>query len=214
MSCGSNSSASLKRWLQPYQLLLCPYQCPYQLLICKPYQPGGTFSASTVTMPRSTIPIDPVSCRRHNLDCENLWRRTVNLRRPERARNEGKTGPETLDDTRCTTFKQRINYMTETLSRETSHGIPFNTAYQSAINFQALIGTNLVTWNPRIRNQRNLRTSPCEQSRTHTVTAPCSCPLRSDNRAVLFENWRFRTANWDCRLSNSLTLCRTGLPRS
>ena len=30
----------------------------------------------------------------------NLWRRTVNLRRPERARNEGTTGPKRLDDTR------------------------------------------------------------------------------------------------------------------
>ena len=34
----------------------------------------------------------------------NLWRRTVNLRRPERAWNEGSTGPKRLDDTRCKTY--------------------------------------------------------------------------------------------------------------
>ena len=32
-----------------------------------------------------------------------LLRRTVHLRRPDRARNEGSTGPKRLDDTRCTT---------------------------------------------------------------------------------------------------------------
>ena len=32
----------------------------------------------------------------------NMWRRTVNFRRPERARNEGYTGPEGLNDTQCT----------------------------------------------------------------------------------------------------------------
>ena len=37
----------------------------------------------------------------------NLWRRTVDLRRPDRARNEGTTGPRRLDDTRCTTYKRR-----------------------------------------------------------------------------------------------------------
>ena len=41
---------------------------------------------------------------------------TVNLRRPERARNEGTTGPTRLDDTRCTTYKRRINYRTEALT--------------------------------------------------------------------------------------------------
>ena len=35
----------------------------------------------------------------------NVCRRTVNLRRPERARNEGTTGPERLDDTRCTSYR-------------------------------------------------------------------------------------------------------------
>ena len=35
---------------------------------------------------------------------------TVNLRRPERARNEGSIGPKRLDDTRCTTHKRQINY--------------------------------------------------------------------------------------------------------
>ena len=40
----------------------------------------------------------------------NLRRRTVNLRRPERARNEGSRGPKRLDDTRCTTYKRRRCY--------------------------------------------------------------------------------------------------------
>ena len=35
----------------------------------------------------------------------NLRRRTVNLRRPERVRNEGSTGPKRLDDTRCKTYE-------------------------------------------------------------------------------------------------------------
>ena len=35
----------------------------------------------------------------------NWWRRTVNLRRPERARHEGSTGPKRLDDTPCKTYK-------------------------------------------------------------------------------------------------------------
>ena len=39
----------------------------------------------------------------------NLWRRTVKLRRPERARNEGSTEPKRLDDTRCKTYTRRIN---------------------------------------------------------------------------------------------------------
>ena len=38
-----------------------------------------------------------------------LWRRTVNLRRPERARHEGSKGPNRLDDTRCTTYQRQIN---------------------------------------------------------------------------------------------------------
>ena len=45
-----------------------------------------------------------------------LRRRTVNVRRLERARNEGTTGPKRLDDTRCTTYKRRINYRTEALT--------------------------------------------------------------------------------------------------
>ena len=36
-------------------------------------------------------------------------RTTVNLRRPGRARNEASTGPERLDDTRCTTYTRRVN---------------------------------------------------------------------------------------------------------
>jgi hypothetical protein len=36
---------------------------------------------------------------------ERERRRTINLRRPERARNEGSTGPHRLDDTRCTTYR-------------------------------------------------------------------------------------------------------------
>ena len=39
----------------------------------------------------------------------NLRRRTANLRRPERARNEGCMGPKRLDDTRRTTYERRIN---------------------------------------------------------------------------------------------------------
>ena len=34
----------------------------------------------------------------------NLWGRTVNLRRPGRARHEGSAGPERLDDTRCNRY--------------------------------------------------------------------------------------------------------------
>ena len=48
----------------------------------------------------------------------NLWRRTVNLRRAERARNEGTTGPNRLDDTRCTTYTRRINTLRGAVSRE------------------------------------------------------------------------------------------------
>ena len=40
----------------------------------------------------------------------------MNLRRPERARNEGSTGPKRLDDTRCATYRRRINYGTEKLT--------------------------------------------------------------------------------------------------
>jgi len=49
----------------------------------------------------------------------NLWRRTVNLMRPERARNEGYTGPTRLDATRCATYQWRINYRTEALHHTT-----------------------------------------------------------------------------------------------
>ena len=34
----------------------------------------------------------------------HVWRRTVNLRRPARARNKGSAGPKRLDDTRCKTY--------------------------------------------------------------------------------------------------------------
>jgi len=40
-------------------------------------------------------------------------RRSVNLRRAERARNEGTTGPNRLNDARCKTYKRRINYRVE-----------------------------------------------------------------------------------------------------
>ena len=43
----------------------------------------------------------------------NLWRRTVNVRRPKRAPSEGTTRPKRLDDTRCTTYERRINYRAE-----------------------------------------------------------------------------------------------------
>ena len=46
----------------------------------------------------------------------DLWRQTVNLRRSERARNEGSVGPKRLDDTRWTTYRRRINYRTEKLT--------------------------------------------------------------------------------------------------
>jgi len=36
----------------------------------------------------------------------------VNSRRPERARNEGSRGPKRRDDTRCTSYRRRINYRT------------------------------------------------------------------------------------------------------
>jgi hypothetical protein len=45
-----------------------------------------------------------------------LRRRTVNLRRPERARNEGSTESKRLDDTRCTTFRRRSGQWTWKLS--------------------------------------------------------------------------------------------------
>jgi len=48
----------------------------------------------------------------------NLCRRTVNLRRPERARNEGTTGPQGLDDTRFTTSKRRINFSPRTVRQQ------------------------------------------------------------------------------------------------
>ena len=43
-----------------------------------------------------------------HLQHKGRW--TVNLGRPERARNDGSTGPQRFDDTRCTTKRRRINY--------------------------------------------------------------------------------------------------------
>ena len=43
-------------------------------------------------------------------DLQRKGRRTVNLWSPKRARNEGPTGPQRFDDTRCTTKRRRINY--------------------------------------------------------------------------------------------------------
>ena len=39
-------------------------------------------------------------------------KQTLHSRRPERARNAGSTEPKRLDDTRCKTYKQLINYRT------------------------------------------------------------------------------------------------------
>ena len=50
----------------------------------------------------------------------NLCHRPVNLRRPERAWHEGSTGYKRLDDTRCKTYKRRINYKSEA---PTSHSV-------------------------------------------------------------------------------------------
>ena len=47
----------------------------------------------------------------------DLKRRTVNFRRPGRARNEGPTGPKRLDDTRCTIHQRRTNYASKNVSR-------------------------------------------------------------------------------------------------
>ena len=41
---------------------------------------------------------------------ERERRRTIILRRPERARKEGSTGPNRLGDTRCTVYRRRIKY--------------------------------------------------------------------------------------------------------
>jgi len=61
----------------------------------------------------------------HERDCFlDLWRRTVNLRRPEKARNEGSTGPKRLDDTRCTTYQRRIDCRMEKLTSWCWVGVP------------------------------------------------------------------------------------------
>ena len=56
----------------------------------------------------------------------NLCRRTVSSRRPGRAQNEGSRGHKRLDDTRCTTYRRRINYRTEKLTCQPAHcsGVP------------------------------------------------------------------------------------------
>ena len=50
----------------------------------------------------------PLPATQENESSLNLRRRTVNLRRPEWARNEGSVGPKRFDDTRCTRCKRRI----------------------------------------------------------------------------------------------------------
>ena len=58
------------------------------------------------TYKRALPPRSPLSSKKESL--LNSWRRTVNLRRPDRARDEGTTGLKRLDDTRCTTYKPRL----------------------------------------------------------------------------------------------------------
>ena len=56
---------------------------------------------------RSRFSASVVKCWHGNESSLNVCRRTVNLRRPERARNEGSTGPNRLDDALCTTYGRR-----------------------------------------------------------------------------------------------------------
>jgi len=78
-----------------------------QVQICKPLQsvPVPLESDSKCLNVRFLAPHHSGWPRREYL--LHLCRRTVNLRRPERARNEGTTGLKRLDDTQCTTYKRR-----------------------------------------------------------------------------------------------------------
>ena len=56
-----------------------------------------------------------------------------------KARNEGSTGPKRLNDTRCTTYKRRINYRTEALNHNRQLLRRFHVIY--AANFAAPLAT-------------------------------------------------------------------------
>ena len=62
----------------------------------------------------------------------NLRRRTVNLGRPERARNEGSTGSKRLDDTRCKTYGRNVPSPPETST--------FTNTSSSLLSSQVLAG--------------------------------------------------------------------------
>ena len=72
----------------------------------------SAFSHSHMNLQWCVIKIFQIYCCRARVTLSkeresvlNLWRRAVNLRPPERARNEWSTGPKSLDDTRCKTYK-------------------------------------------------------------------------------------------------------------
>ena len=97
-------------------ILYLPYNRTHPVIYMTPGRSQNIASSLLVGLHRSIADGGLKNVHKERESLLNLCPRTVNPRRPERARNEGSTGPIRPDDTRCTTFKRRLDCLTRAIS--------------------------------------------------------------------------------------------------